>query len=159
MSAILEALQKSGFRLTENAKLSVKDDAGTKVGRIDVSRSLRLDRVSDPVAIVQAAAAGSGGQLTVDRVSDDLSKDPVARTIAVNAAIGEPLTAEDAYDIAFGAANRALIVEDTADHNRRQDAIREKLRAESAQRAASRDVVESASHVRNVAEHAEAVQS
>tara|TARA_R110002096_G_scaffold66682_4_gene162247 strand:- start:813 stop:1289 length:477 start_codon:yes stop_codon:yes gene_type:complete len=147
-SAVLDAMLSAGFRLSEKATYSGKDDK-VSLSRVKIGGTLAADKILDNKAIVAAVAAGDGGQLSANGVSDAVSAKFAA--IGVNAVLGYPLTSENAIDIASNILTRETVRQIVGEANERQDALHDAIMAESAKRQAGKidateeveDVIES----------------
>ena len=136
MSAF-ETLKNTGFRFSEDATYTGKDDT-LSLSRCKIGGSLAVADALDSKAIVRAIAANTGGQISVNGVSDKVNAE-VASQVA-NTLLGSPLSQDDAFDVAIGEVGHEATREHVRLANEGQDEIRERLIAESAERAATREV-------------------
>lgn len=140
--SLIDTLKRTGFKFSDEATFSAKDDTGS-LSRVKVGGSLAVADCLDQKAIVRAVAAGTGGQININGVSDKVNAE-IACQVA-NDLIGNPLSQDDAFDIAIGEAHHEATREHVRLQNEAQDEAREKLLEESRNRAATKET--EASHV------------
>jgi hypothetical protein len=139
-SAAFDAMISSGFRFSDEATVSTKDDT-VSISRVKIGGSLAPEDATNNAAIVRAVAASEGGQVSVNGVSDKV--DALSAAVGVNVLLGLPLTEEDAIDVAASRMIRDEIRTATADANRAADATRDAIREESAKRLAELETADS----------------
>lgn len=140
--SLIDTLKRTGFKFSDDATFSAKDDTGS-LSRCKVGGTLAVADVLDQKAIVRAIAANSGGQISINGVSDKVSAEVAAQV--ANDLIGSPLSQDDAFDIAVGESIHEATREHVRLQNEAQDKQREKLLAESAERQAEKEM--ESSHV------------
>ena len=138
--SFIETLKRTGFKFSDDATFSAKDDTGG-LSKVKVGGTLAIADALDQKAIVRAIAANSGGQITLNGVSDKIDAEFAAQ--AANELIGSPLSQDDAYDIATGQAYHEATRDYVRLANEGQDEARDRLAAEAAERAASKERDES----------------
>jgi hypothetical protein len=139
-SAAFDAMISSGFRFSEDATMSAKDDK-LSLSRIKIGSTLSPEDAGNNAAIVRAVAASEGGQFAFNGVSD--KADAVSCSVGVNHLLGLPLSEEDAIDAAASRLIRDDTRTRTADYNRHADAVRETRVNESAERQSVAETEES----------------
>jgi hypothetical protein len=139
-SAVLDAMLAAGFRLSEDATYSGKDDK-VSLSRVKVGGTLAAGSILDSASIVRAVAAGDGGQLQANGISSKV--DTVSATAGVNVLLGFPLRTEDAIDAAASMLTRETVRAAISESNRRQDALRDAVLSESAKRVADQQAEDS----------------
>ena len=138
--SLLDTLKRTGFTFSEDATYSGKDDTGG-ISRVKVGGTLSINDVDQPKAIIKAIAANTGGQLSVNGVSDKVSGETACQL--ANELLGNPLSQDDAFDIAIGQAGHEETREQVRLDNDEQYAKRERLIEESEQRAADEALADS----------------
>lgn len=138
--SILETLKRTGFAFSEDATYSGKDDTGG-ISKVKVGGTLSINDVDQPKAIIKAIAANTGGQLSINGVSDKVSGETACQL--ANELLGNPLSQDDAFDVAIGQAGHEETREHVRLQKKGQDEIRERLLEEHRDRQAAKALADS----------------